>query len=113
MAEPISPALMQHLEGCGYKPAVKKWNAETRLFQDVGLFGDNAVDDLVLLAKTFKVDLSNFPFSKYFPGNYGREPLVLTFFWRSKWADEIRKRYPPITWGMLDAAIEQKKWPFD
>jgi hypothetical protein len=116
MPAPLSQALIHHLQRCGYKSVdLENWSGETRLFQDIGLYGDNAADDLELLRREFAIDFEGFPFSKYFPNDFSFswQTFVLNFFWRSRWAEEVRGRYPPLTLEMLDVAIREKKWPFD
>jgi hypothetical protein len=114
MSAVISPLIVRHFRRCGYsEKTIATFTGETRLFQDIGIFGDNAYDELNLLRKEFDIDFSAFEFKKYFPGNFGVEPLILMTFWNSKWADRIKRRYPPITLSMLDEVIQKKKWVFD
>jgi hypothetical protein len=110
----VGPLTIQYLQRCGYsEKQTARFDGGTRLLQDVGLFGDNAYDELELLAKEYGVDFSGFDIQKYFPGNFGREPFVLTFLPSSTWADRVRKRYPPITFDMIESVIANKKWIFD
>lgn len=110
----ISEDVVRHLVRCGYsREKISTFNGETRLFQDIGLFGDNAFDELILLEKEFGVDFSGFEFSKYFPGNFGWDALILRTFWNSTWANRVKQNYKPITLNMLGEVIRQKKWMFD
>lgn len=114
MITSVSPLVAKHLKRCGYSfDKIAQFNVDTRLFQDIGLFGDNAYDELTLLRNEFDIDFSSFDFKKYFPGNFGFEPLILVTFWNSKWANRIKQKYVPITLGMLEAVIQKKKWVFD
>lgn len=109
-----TPLVAKWRLSCGYAPAnLARLSGGTRLFHDIGLYGDNAADELKILHDEFGVDFSSFNFRKYFPGNFGLEALFLTLAPKSKWADGIRQKYPPITFDMLEEAIHKQKWAFD
>lgn len=111
---PLGPRTTQYLKRCGYSDAqIARFNGETRLFHDVGLFGDSAADELDILAKEYDVDFSKFHFQKYFPVEFGWDPFVLTFLRTTSLAGRIRNRYPPVTFDMIEEVIAQKKWIFD
>lgn len=42
---------------------------ETRLYDDLGIFGDDAVEFLIAYSKTFNVDISKFRAADYFKGD--------------------------------------------
>jgi hypothetical protein len=110
MVQNLSDQVANFLSACGYsEEKISILNSESRLFHDLRAYGDNAADDLKLLETKFGVDLSTFPFQKYFPTHYGIEALFL-IFWNSRLAENIKKRYPPITLRMVDEAIKKKKW---
>jgi hypothetical protein len=113
MTEPLGPLTTRWLKCCGYSDAqIAGFNNETRLFHDLDLYGDNALDELEFLANDFGVDFSDFHFDRYFPGNFGRDPFVLTLFKPSRFAAAIREKYPPVTMDMIEKTITQKKWTF-
>lgn len=114
MPAEVPVEVIAHLERCGYsREKISTFSGGTRLFHDVGLFGDNAYDELILLRNEFGVDFSKFEFRKYFPGNFGWDALILRMFWQSKWAGQVRQKYKPITLSMLGDVIREKKWAFD
>ena len=95
----------------GHAPErVRTLTNDTRLFQDLNFWGDNADDDLMALARLYGVDFSTFPFLKYFPVQFGRDSFILTFFWWTRWGHQVREKYPPITLGMIERTIEQGRW---
>jgi hypothetical protein len=111
---PVESRTLEYLLRCGYRPdQIAGFSEETRLFQDIGLYGDNARDELHRLETDFQVDLSKFPFRRYFPGEFGWHHFILTFLWRTPLAEDIRKRYPPITLHMIEQTLQHKNWIFD
>jgi hypothetical protein len=83
------------------------------MFHDIGLFGDNASDELTLLKNEFDIDFSGFDFEKYFPGNFGWDVLILRMCWDSNRANQVRQKYKPITLDMVGEVIHRKKWIFN
>lgn len=104
----------QYLLQCGYPDdQISKFSGETRLLQDIGLFGDDADEELTLLKKKFDVNFSNFPFYKYFPGERGWDHFVLSFFGKTRWGDSVKRKYPPITLNMIEQSMRNRRWLFD
>lgn len=58
---------------------VTSLNANLRLFHDMGLDGDDAIELLHLYSKEFNVGLSHFHFSHYFGEEGALSPLRLVF----------------------------------
>ena len=100
---------------------------DTRLLHDLHLFGDTAEDVLEVLQREFNVDMSPFQFNKYFPAEFSKDveyidKLNILLFFKlnviaSKYfviikekVDEIYRNYPPITLGMIEMSIMEKKW---
>src|SRR5258708_1278555 len=53
-----------------------------RLYEDLGIYGDDAVDFLIAFGKEFNVDVSNFMAADYFEGEKGVDfitPLINLF----------------------------------
>jgi hypothetical protein len=115
MTKPVRPLTKRYLERCGYSPEViAGFTGDTRLFQDIGLFGGNAYDELRLLERDFEVDFSSFPFQKYFvTEKWGLDHFALVFLPMSNWASRVKEKYPPITLDMVEQVIAQKRWIFD
>lgn len=67
MNEPILAALRtftQEQAGCDPKDI----NEDTRLEEDLGIYGDDAVEYLIAFGKFFNVDVSKFMAANYFSG---------------------------------------------
>ena len=58
--------------------ALEQVSPQSRLFQDLGLAGDDAAELLDEFSREYKIDLSNFDFSTYFPS----EPNLISIFSR-------------------------------
>lgn len=57
----------------------EKINISTRLFHDLGLTGDDAVDFFIAFNKEFNVDISNFDLYKYFSKEGGVNLIPLLY----------------------------------
>lgn len=75
-----------------------------RLFHDLGLYGNEAIDFLNSFSYAFNVDMSNFIFDKYFGMGNGFT-TILYFLFRNK---ELINH--PITLGDLAVVAKEKKW---
>lgn len=116
-AKPVGELTSAYLKRCGY-PVVQigSWTSETRLLQDLGLCGDDVLDDFKILKDEFGVDLSGFELKRYFPSELSMEafllairPLLRVVGLQSVVA-RIHKRYPEVTLGMIESVIRQKTW---
>jgi hypothetical protein len=68
MASELSTELREYLKRCGLsKGTIARCNAETRMFHDLGLYGEVAEACIGVLADHYNVDLSGFEFEDYFP----------------------------------------------
>jgi RHS repeat-associated protein len=73
----VGPLTTEYLLRAGYsQDQISRFAENTRLFQDMGLWGDNADDDLKVLGHEFGVDMSSFRFKKYFPTEFGANRLL-------------------------------------
>lgn len=75
---------------------------EKRLYQDLGIYGDDAIDFLDAFCKEFSVDGSKFEPAKYFKGEGGTTLSSIFDFFRGKKAEE---KYHVLTIGDLERAI--------
>jgi hypothetical protein len=113
-SNPIPPKAVEWLEACRYpRELIDSYNNETRLVQDIGIVGHTLEEQLQVLHDVFHVDFSGVSVAKYFPSPLGIEALVISILPRSGWAKRTLERYPPITLGMIDEAIRNKKWMSD
>lgn len=113
-ANPLPPKVVEWLKACEYpRELIDSYRTETRLVQDIGIVGNALEEQLQVLRDVFHVDFSGVSFAKYFPSPLGTEALIISALPRSRWAKKILDRYPPITLGMIDEAIRNKRWLFD
>ncbi|WP_186036265.1 DUF1493 family protein [Burkholderia gladioli] len=80
---------------------------ESRLEQDLGVTGSDAVEFIDSWAEAFKVDAHGFPYRRYFRPE-GQE-LLSSFL--GLFVKPFRRPEPqPLTLGMLAEAIRRGKW---
>ena len=73
------------LQQCGYSNSqIDAWMNETTLFRDLDFYGDDVYDILLLLHKSFGVNLSDMNPWDYFPPEGSREVHLLTDRWLYK-----------------------------
>ncbi len=112
--QPGDPAFL-YLNELGYsEQRLATMNKSTRLYHDLGLYGDNAIDDMSFLQTKFGVDLSEFDFDSYFPpefeGRNGIEAFLLSLIPFSGLMMRRRRTYLPITLEMIDQSIRAGRW---
>jgi Protein of unknown function (DUF1493) len=90
--------------------AIKRSTLRTRLYHDMGLYGDTARWFVEELAR--KVDMSQFSFERYFPPEFYGENWVTGLFFGFVPFASARKResYEPVTLGMVLQSLESGKW---
>jgi hypothetical protein len=113
----LSIELRDYLKKCFLsKRKVAQCNCNTRLYHDLGVYGEIAECWIERLIVDYHVDLSGFEFEKFFPPEFeGEDMLTCTVLWLVPFAAAIvrrRKRdtYLPLTLGMIDNMIHTKKW---
>jgi len=74
--------------------------AQTRLQEDLGVYGDDATDLLLAYAKTFHVDVSCFMAADYFDGE-GLDVLA--------WFRPVKPRRKGLTVGHLQRGIDAQR----
>lgn len=73
-----------------------------KLYHDLNIYGDDAIELLNCFAEQFKVDLSKFRFTDYFPSEGDRIlPSLFGFLIGKK-----PKEYKPLTLSNLNKAID-------
>jgi len=111
----LSEELVAYLKACGISDeAIGESDLNTRLYQDLGIYGDEAIESIKCLAELYDVDLSEFTFElcfpAEFPGNSGVSRFLIWFF---PWVHRFSKPeedYKPITLTSIEAVISKKKW---
>ena len=116
-ASTIKPddAVYSFLNALGYSERkIARWTMETRLYHDLGLYGDSAIEDMDFLAARFSVDMSNFVFDYYFPPQFeGRNRVEAVLFNSIPFLHRIlrrRRAYRPLTIRMIDEAMKVGFW---
>lgn len=93
---------------------------ETRLAQDLGLFGQTGTDFMVAFSEEFGVDLSGFDLGEYFGaggedlGAEGEEvapPVLPELFYLEPFIAGRLERLPAITLRDLAICAEEGRWP--
>ena len=107
----LSEALRTFLIGYGY-PASKvgTWNRHTRLYHDLGWRGDNLDEDLGAIFRHFDVDYSSFPEGGACPAFWSVDEFIVQFFGWTGWGARVKNKYWPLTFGMIDDAIDRRRW---
>lgn len=89
---------------------LQKLRLEDTLFQDLGMYGDDALEFLVEYAKTFEIDMTGFDFSKYFRSEgWSWGDSSETAIWLSK-SYRWSLNYTPITILDIIRIAKKKKW---
>lgn len=86
----------------GLKPVI---TMKSRLFQDLGIAGDDAWELLKLITQRFNTEFSNFPWADYFPDE-------TEAFWAG-WGRRLglgKQRWKPLPVNHLVKVVEQGKW---
>lgn len=111
----LTPKLVEFLKLCGLrKSRIDSCDLDTRLYHDLGIYGEVADGCVEILAKTYQVDITNFDFDEYFPHEYpGKTRLSQFILWQIPFARhfvESKANYKPITLGMIEDIIHSKQW---
>jgi acyl carrier protein len=88
----------------------ERLSEDSRLLQDLGVDGADAVELLEAFSETFGVDMMQFPLSKYFGPEAGFDPFYYLYsllFKKQRW------RPAPLTLKDLANAAKRKRWSED
>ncbi|WP_411885984.1 hypothetical protein [Polaromonas sp. YR568] len=115
MENELSAELREYLKRCGFsKGKIAKCNTGTRMYHDLGLYGEIAETCIDMLAHQYQVDLTGLEFEKFFPPEFaGKSMLTRTLLWVMPFAGKaVRQRgeYLPLTLGMIEKVIRTKRW---
>ena len=111
----ISTEVLQYLTDCGLsKKKLLRCKFSTRIYHDLGVYGDVAEAYMEVLEDQYNVDLDGFKFRDYFPPEYaGNNMLMGLLLWAVPFAGGyVRKQnnYLPLTLQMINTVISTKKW---
>lgn len=114
-AEKLPDHLISYLRQCGLSSArADACNFETRLYHDLGVYGDEAQGYVDELKNGNNVDMSKFVFDDYFP-----QEIPATTIWGAlicqlfpSRAKLLRDRlaYAPLPLRLIDQAIRRGQW---
>jgi hypothetical protein len=112
--QPDDP-VYSYLNALGYSERkIACWTMETRLYHDLGRYGDSAIEDMEFLAARFSVDMSNFVFDYYFPPEFeGRNRIEAVLFNSIPFLHRKlrgRREYRPLAMRMIDEAMKVGRW---
>lgn len=115
MGNELSTELREYLKHCGLSDGkLAKCNGDTRLYQDLDIYGDIAEAYMEVLADRYHVDMTDFEFDKFFPPEFaGKNALTRALLWIAPFAGNVarqRSEYPPLTLSRLDQVIHIKRW---
>lgn len=115
MTNDLSIELREYLTRCGLpQTKIAQCNASTRMYHDLGLYGDIAQAYMEVLADHYHVDLSGFEFQTFFPEEFeGKTLLTRVLFSLIPFASHMARRrgeWLPLTLERVDRAILSKRW---
>lgn len=111
----LSDTQREYLLLCGLsKKKIARCAGSTRMYHDLGLYGEIADGCMSVLVDHYHVDLSGLEFEKFFPPEFpGRNMLTRALFWITPFADKVVRHsdeYLPLTLDMIDRMIQTKRW---
>jgi hypothetical protein len=114
MTDDLSPDLRHHLLSLGMSDKkIAQCNRDTRLWQDLRIYGEIADDFLADLLKEYQIDMSEFNPEKYYPNEVEGKNIFMVnlIFFIPFLNDYLRSRrvFAPLTLGMIDDAINSKR----
>ena len=115
MTSELSIELREYLKRCGLPESkIAKCSGSTRMYHDLGLYGDIAEAYMEVLAEHYRVDLSGFEFEKFFPHEFaGKNMFTRALVWIVPFAGNTarrRREWLPLTLERVDRAILNKRW---
>lgn len=115
MSNNVSELLRGYLKKCGMSEAeIAQCKSSTRLYHDLGIYGEIAKSYIDVLANSFSVDMTRFVFLDYFPPEFeGDNLLSRAITWIIPFAGKVarsRRTLLPLTLGMIDHVMQSKRW---
>jgi hypothetical protein len=111
----LSVDVREYLRRCGLpERKLAECNEDTRMYHDLGLYGDVAEAYIDVLANVYGIDLTDFQFEKFFPREFqGETALGRVLLWLIPFASTASRRgnrYRPLTLAMIERAMRSKRW---
>jgi hypothetical protein len=115
MPSELSIELRGYLKRCGLSEnKIAQCNGATRLYHDLGLYGDIAEAYMEALENHYHVDMTGFEFEKFFPPEFsGKNALTRILLWAIPFASHAarqRSKCLPLTLERIDRAMRSKRW---
>jgi hypothetical protein len=115
MTNELSIELREYLKRCGLsRRKIAQCSRETRMYHDLGLYGDIAEAYMEELVDHYHVDLSGFEFDKFFPPEFaGKNRLIgglLSIVPFANYVARQRDEYLPLTLRMIERVMRTKQW---
>ncbi|MBZ2206371.1 DUF1493 family protein [Massilia soli] len=115
MASDLSNELRQYLKRCGLSERkISRCSGNTRMYHDLGLYGDIAEAFMQELVDHYHVDLSGFEFDKFFPPEFaGKNAFIGALLSVVPFASYVvrqRGKYLPLTLRMMEDVLRTKQW---
>lgn len=111
MTKKLGLKTVEFLRACGYLDTfIERRKPTDRLVQDLGIDGDNLMDDLKVLQERFKVDMKDFRFELYSPTELSKDAFFFGLLPRWLATKGRQAKYRPITLELIERSIAQKRW---
>lgn len=115
MPSTLTPEIIDYLRSCGISDRViNECTPDTRMWHDLGLYGDIAESCMSLLAEKYGVNLGGFLFDRFFPQEFvGRGAFTRTIFWLFPFVGSIQRKceqHSPLTLHMINEAMLSRRW---
>ena len=96
------------------KGEIAQCTPSTRLYHDLGLYGEIAENCIAVLIDHYHVDMDGFVFDDFFPREFpGDTTVARLFFWLTPlagWALRRRQSYLPLTLNVIEMVIDEGNW---
>lgn len=114
MSEKLPANVQRYLEMCCClsQRKIRKCHMNTRMFHDLGIYGEIAEDCILELRDKFHVNIDGFDFYRHFPPEFSENFFICWFFAGVpfiRWFFEKPDKYAPLTLSMIEHAITSKK----
>ncbi len=113
MSRSFNGLLESYLLECGFKKSsINEFDGNTRLWHDLGVYGDIAESYIELMRDKYGVDISNFCFDDYFPTDFSGGSTFQIFIFSA--IPFLRNRYnkkqpfKPLTLATVEKVLSSK-----
>lgn len=116
MSSELSAELCGYLKYCGLSQRMMaRCRSDTRMYHDLGLYGEIAEGYMDALAENYHADMSGFEFERFFPPEFeGDDSLIsalLSIVPLAGYLARRRREYEPLTLATIESVLRSKHWP--